>query len=65
MLFTADRLEVFLLHDLVKKINGAALDLTVRDSNVAQMGPSMTGQAFACLVPAATQLANMDLIIGV
>ena len=61
----ADRLEVLLLHDLVKNINRAALDLTVRDSNLPQMGPSMTGQAFACLVPAAAKLANMDLIIVV
>lgn len=61
----ADGLEVLLLHDLVKKIDRAALDLAVRDSNVAQMGPSMTGQAFACLVPAAAKLAHMNLVVGV
>lgn len=42
-----DGLEVLILHDLVKKVNRAALDLVVRDSNLPQMGPSMIGQAFA------------------
>lgn len=64
-MLAADRLEVLLLHDSVKNINRAAINLTFRNSNLAQVGPSMTRQAFACLVPAATQLAHVDLIISV
>lgn len=64
-MLAVDGLEVLLLHDPVKKINRAALDLALRYSNLAQMGPSMTGQAFACFVPAATKLAHMNFIVGV
>lgn len=64
-MLAVDGLEVLLLHDLVKKFNRAALGIAVRDSNMAQMGSSVTRQAFACLVPAATELAHMDLIMGV
>lgn len=64
-LLDAAGLDILLLHDPVKKINRTALDLTIRDSDLAQMSPSVTRKTLTCLVPAATKLANMDLSTGV
>lgn len=65
LLLSTDGFDILFLHHLVKKFNRAALYLAVRNSNLAEMGTSVTRQAFSCLVPATTKLANMNLIIVV
>lgn len=64
--FTCYRLEVFCFHDLIEEFYWSSFRLGVLgDAELAQVGPAVTGQAFAGLIPGTAQLTHMHLVIGV
>lgn len=49
----------------VEQIDGADFGIGVRDTQLPQVGPGVTGQALACLIPGTADLAHVDLVAGV